>query len=983
MADGDEPNDLGDFMDEQEEQIPAFEPLPSDPPPPMGSAIGSQFDETQELPPVVAPPPAPGAPASASGATAPSSSAPSSTTFGTTTSSEPAAYPSASPAFGADSGSASSKLPWIAAIIAAIVLLGGGAFFALTAFGASGGAASPEEGIDAVLAAIGEEDFVTVAELMEPSERRTLAEPAITELLPELVRLGVLDDSADAGDIEGVDVVFTDVEYRVERLVGVDDIAHVFLTGGEVSANIDSAALPFTDEIDTADLDQQESQTITEDPDDNPVVFVERDGSWFFSLWFTLAEAARLDAGERLPNQDEAPAPLPNDTPAEAVEGMFNALTSFDLEAMIAHTDPEEMAALYRYSPLFLADAQAALDDLQGDLRDEGITWEMTDFDFDVEENGDDAVVTMRGFTVNVRTDGVEFALTYSRDLLTGDLDFDGVTGSLTASTTEFAIDGEFDGSPFEGAISVDPGSATFAGSGSFETDSFDFSLMLDAARECSTFEVSGSDGTNESGCLEEEADIEGVGPILEALEDWPEEFPGLPMRARQTDGGWYISPISSVFDPFITSLEGLEEGDFDDVFGDGVDGAAGIFGFEGDDPFDIIEDGIGGLDGGTDNVEDSIDDAGGVIGTFSDPVLEDETQIAVADGDTEVFVGEIGENGFDIFFIDLVPGSEITITSESLGSGLDTTLRIVDPLGEQLAFNDDAPPAAGLSEVLDSQIAFVATQPGVYIIEVAGFSGNSVGGYELTVDRERAVDGGIPSDEPAQSFFDVEDASLLTTELDETQRFEETLTVSSSVDEYQITLEAGESLTVSVEAAPGSGIDPTVQIVDATGAVLAFNDDAPDGSPVGNTRDSFVVANITRDDEYFVQVGSFSGQSNGDYVMNVTRALTPAPDTIPLDVASGTEVVVAGTVEVPVIYSLDLEAGDEVTISVDADFGSDLDPFVSLLFGETEVGQNDDANGSLNSQLIVTAAETGIHTIVVEGFGGSRGAYQLTVQRN
>ena len=994
MDNGDEPEGFDDFVDDAQ---PSPDAPNNDRPSGLGSAIGSQFDETKELPDsILAPPdgsaPVPPAPSAPSAPPAPTSPAAVSATpaapVGSASPQPSSEYPAAPPAFGNSSEGGSSKLPWIAAIVAAVILLGGGAFFALSALGSSGGAASPEEGIEAVLAAVGEEDFVTVAELMEPSERRTLAEPAITELLPELVRLGVFDDTADAGDIEGVDIEFTDVEFRVDRLVGVDDIAHVFLTGGEVAATVDSATLPFTDEVDTADLDSEDSQVITES--DTPIVFVERDGDWFFSLWFTIAENARLDAGDRLPSADESPAQVPSDSPAQAIEGMFNAMTSFDLEDLVGHMDPDEMAVLYRYSPLFLADAQEALDDTQGDLRDEGIVWEMTDFEFDVDESGQDAVVTMRGFTLNITADGFELTVGYSRNELTGNLTLDDLTGNLSASTTEFTIGGQANGSLFDAEVTVDPDARTFAVAATSDGETFDGSLTVDPEGECSSFSVTGSDGTDESGCLEEEAGIDGIGPILEALEDWPEEFPGVPFRARETDGGWYVSPIGTVFDPAITALEGLEEGDFDDVFGDTFNGTAGLFGFDGDDPLDVLDDALDG--GGSDEVLDLIEDdepedQDGVIGTFSDPVLETETTADVFDGERVTFEGEIRENGFDIFFLDVEAGQSITVSAEAAESDLDTTLRLVSPLGEQIAFNDDAPPAAGLDGNFDSQVALVAPETGTYIIEVAGFGPESVGDYQLEIDRISIIEGAVEENQAA-SIIDVEDGSLLVTEVGETQRFAESLTAPSSFDEYEIFLEAGETLTVSVEAAPGSGIDPTVLIAGDNDDVIAFNDDAEDGSPVASARDSFVVANITRDGNYFVQVGSFDGQSNGEYVMNVTRELTPPAPAIPLNVASGEVLTEPGIVEIPVVYSLDLEAGDEVTISVDADFGETLDPIVSLVLGEIEIGRNDDAElldgeaPTINSRLIVTAPEAGTYNIIVEGFGGSRGTYEITVDR-
>ena len=829
---------------------------PSPPPPepspteatPWGSAIAANAAaNSPSAPPPASSPPAP----PAFGASAPT-------------------YPSAEAPFGGGDSGGSSKLPWVLAALTAVVLLGGGVFFALSAFGASGGASSPDEGIEAVLGAVGDEDFVTLAELMEPAERRTLAEPAITDVLPELVRLGLLDDSVDAGDIEGVDLVFTDVEYRVERLVGVDDIAHVFLTGGEFASNVNGALLPFTDEIDTADLDQQDRQTITES--DTPIVFVERDGGWFFSLWFTIAENARIAADERLPSPGESPAQIPSDSPEAAIEGMFNSMTEFDLTSFVGHMDPEEMAVLYRYSPLFLDDAQAMLDDSRGDLRDEGITWEMSNFDFDVDQSGDDAVVAMRGFTLDFATDGFEISANYALDALTGELEFDGVTASFDGTTTDVSIDGQIDGSAFEVIIGIEPTENRVAGTLGIEGDSFEGEIALDPSGDCSRYEITGTDGTNESGCLEEDLGIDGFGPILVAMEDWPDDFPGVSMRARQVDGGWFVSPVGSILGGIVTGLEGLEEGNFDDVFNP----FASVIGDALADPFGVVEDGTDFIDpGSADFLDDDVFDDDvfddDVIGSFADPVLEDASFIMVSDGESVEFLGAIEPNGFDSYEIELDAGSELAVTALATDGILDTTLRVADRDGSQLAFNDDAGITAELPNQFDSQLVFTAPDDGFYQIEVAGFNASSAGEYTLIVDRS------------------------------------------------------------------GAGIAGG-QLEDELGAP---NDDIVTGAAID------------------------------------------------IAVASGETLVVNGVVEGPTPYNIDLELGDELVITVESDDVDELDPIVSLMLDGFQIGRNDDAldasavADSFDSQLIINSAGTATHVILVEGFGGTSGAFTMTIERN
>ena len=888
----------------------------------------------------------------------------------------------------------SSKLPWIFAVVAAVVLLGGGAFFALTAFGASGGSASPEEGIDQMLVALGEEDFVTMAELLEPSERRTLAEPALTELLPEMVRLGVFDDSVDAGDFEGLDLVFTDVEYRVERPEGADDIAHVFLTDGEVATNINSATLPFTDLFDTDDFDTNDRTQIEEDPDDTPAVFVERDGRWYFSMWFTVAEAARLDAGEDLPSPAESPAAIPSDTPEAAVEGLLTAFSDLDMEAMIGHTDPEEMAVLYRYAPLFIDEAQAALDELGGDLSGDGIEWEFSNFDFDVEQDGDDAVVTIRGFTFDfVNADG-EVSVTYSRDQISGDFDVEELDIEIGFSPTSQTVSGTVDGAAVDVEVQLDPATGLVTGTGDLDGEMLDFSLQFDESGSCSEFAITASDGSDESGCLEEEGAPDDIGELaLRVLEDWPTEFPGIPMVARQTDGGWYVSPIGSVFGGVLTGLEELEEGDFEDfgdTFADLADDAA-------DDAIDAIG---GGSIGG------AIDDDD-IIGSFEDPVEEDASFITVADGSIEEFVGGVSTNTFDSFLIDLEAGSVVVVIAEGAIGELDTTLRVVDPNGDQIGFNDDADPAANLENGLGSLLVIDALVDGQYRIEVAGF-GTSSGDYSLIVDRvsdgvfDDVVDVPAPAD-PVDNQF--EDQIALATGPNETEIVEGRLDDAQLVDSYSIELDAGEVLTVSVASTDVTGFDPILSVFDATDAELARDDDG--GSIVGlGPRDSFLEFTAPATDVFFLDISAF-GAANGDYVLTVSRGdgsggtveSEPAPNPPPaageteLAVADGAtaslDAVIDNAVADEVGFSLDLAAGDTVNIIVEATGDGALDPRASLRFGGAEIAVNDDAadgtavNDSRDSQIIETVAETGTYVVVVDGFASSQGTFTITVQRN
>lgn len=745
------------------------------------------------------------------------------------------------------SGGGSSKLPWIVAVVAAVVLLGGGAFFAASIFGAAGGADSPEAAADGLLAALENEDFVTAAELLEPSERRTIAEPMLTEVLPELVRLGAVDESTEADNVEDFDLNLTETEFRVEEVPGADDLRYVFLSGGELDIDGTTEVLPTDAET--------------------PLVIVERDGQWYYSLWFTIAENARIESGEAIPLQAEAPAAIPSDSPEGAVEGMMNAVSDLDLRAMIGHMDPEEMAALYRYSPLFLDEAQQALDDVQGDLASEGFSWELSDFDFDVDQSGDDAVVSMRGFTLNVEAADFGMDLTYQRENLNGGFVFEGGSLTIDATTTEWNVDGSVDGDSIDVNIVVDPENLSVSGSAMVAGDSGQGEITFDPTGACSAYSVSttsGGETDEESGCVEEDGGSDFVvGPIIEAFEDWPTEFPGIDMTVRQTDGGWYVSPMGTIFDGIVSGLESVEEEDFDGLFDDVADGFTS----------GIADDVTDGLIGNDDDIFID-DDFTEPDFDFSDPVVEDITILNYDSSEPLFVAGEISLNTFDVFEFEVEEGESTLVTVVATSdSFLDTLVTVRDVDGFEIARNDDA--IADLPSSLDSQTSFVANSTGTYIVEVSAFSNGSEGEYELTiepgeVDLSLEPEAGIIDEPLVTPPSELEPQSSVEVASGERVQLDGFVGGSQGDAIYDIALTGGDAVVITVESNDPDALDPRVTLF-LDGISVGSNDDAADSSLVADLFDSRLEVTPSSDGTYLIQVDGFAG-SEGDFVMTIER---------------------------------------------------------------------------------------------------------------
>ncbi len=83
------------------------------------------------------------------------------------------------------------------------------------------------------------------------------------------------------------------------------------------------------------------------------------------------------------------------------MQAVLDAVDDVDLEALIAALNPNEAEALQRYAPMFIDEAQRALDDL-------GAKVAISDTKFSVIGDGDRRSVSVDGFTLKASADGNE-----------------------------------------------------------------------------------------------------------------------------------------------------------------------------------------------------------------------------------------------------------------------------------------------------------------------------------------------------------------------------------------------------------------------------------------------------------------------------------------------------------------------------------------------------------------------------------------------
>lgn len=418
------------------------------------------------------------------------------------------------------------------ALVAAAVLVGGGGYLAINAGSADGGAGTPEGALEGALAALSAEDLIGAAEFVEPTERETMIDAGL-EVVEELVRLEVFDETLDLTAVDGIDLEFDDVEVEVE--VVRSGLAHLYVVGGTSTSSIDGSAVPFgplvTDRVDDEDLAVEESHTEPLARTDVPIVAVERDGRWYLSLWYTVAEGARLELGRPLPSTADRLAEIGADTPERAVENFVGALEQLDIATMIGLLDPLEASALYDYGSLFVEDAQDGVDGFLRDVRREGWYWEVTRLDLRSETEGSQATVFVDRLDVSAEGPDVS------------------VEGSFAADRVEFTL----------------------------ESREVDLDVLVDG--DCLTITVDeGYGAETERLCGDELLEDAGLGSLGTGAMGGVTTVDDIGIVVRDVGGRWYISPIRTGSEMMLQSIRTLDA----DMLAETVDGLIEFV----DDPF-------------------------------------------------------------------------------------------------------------------------------------------------------------------------------------------------------------------------------------------------------------------------------------------------------------------------------------------------------------------------------------------------------------
>ncbi|MDX2277798.1 MAG: DVUA0089 family protein [Hyphomonadaceae bacterium] len=304
-------------------------------------------------------------------------------------------------------------------------------------------------------------------------------------------------------------------------------------------------------------------------------------------------------------------------------------------------------------------------------------------------------------------------------------------------------------------------------------------------------------------------------------------------------------------------------------------------------------------------------------------------------------------------FPVQLQANQIVTLTTSS-SENFDTVLTLRNPGGRNVAENDDQEPG-----VLSSRVVYVAPAAGTYTAVVTGFGG-ATGAFELQITQ--GLDVGLS------------DAAR-------TLR-EERVTLNRSRREmrYEINL-AADDIFVGSTFALSENLDTTLSLLDASGAIIAQNDDRGDGS-----LNSQIIYQAVAAGRYTVVVSTYGGEGSGDLVLSL--AIDPNAEA-PFNFASieGRQIaryegeLNAGQAsrEIPVR----LTAGQTLLAVADVTAGN-LDTVLRLNGPDGyPVALNDDrGDGSLNSAIAFTAPAAGTYQLILSRFqrAETSGAYRLVL---
>jgi hypothetical protein len=262
----------------------------------------------------------------------------------------------------AERASRSWRTAGIAASVA--VLVGAGSLaFVVAGRNDVAGADSPDAAVSEMVAAIENSDVLGAIDLLDPAEVPALR-AALDQGRTAAEQVGLISSQMSLDRLQGIGIDVADLSLSAEELA--PDLAVVTPVAGSITARFDPQAFPFGSDVAAAiGSETQVAEATAElgsDLDAVRIATVKRDGRWFVSLQYSIAESARQAGDEPFPTEPPV-VPVGAATPEEAATAFYTSLVGRDAAALATSFAPGEGDALLRYAPLWVPAMQASFDE--------------------------------------------------------------------------------------------------------------------------------------------------------------------------------------------------------------------------------------------------------------------------------------------------------------------------------------------------------------------------------------------------------------------------------------------------------------------------------------------------------------------------------------------------------------------------------------------------------------------------------------------
>ncbi|GAB4571739.1 MAG: hypothetical protein Kow0077_09230 [Anaerolineae bacterium] len=299
--------------------------------------------------------------------------------------------------------------------------------------------------------------------------------------------------------------------------------------------------------------------------------------------------------------------------------------------------------------------------------------------------------------------------------------------------------------------------------------------------------------------------------------------------------------------------------------------------------------------------------------------------------------------------FVRVWAGQPVTLTLAA--PTIDPTLRVLDAVGEEVAFNDDHPGGFGLRSPRDAALQFTPDSDGLMVVRVASVNWIYSGDYTLTIEGAEVIDQSPVTilQNTSGGFVD----GRLTAEPGRAPR-----------QGFSFPALGGATVTLTLTS---PAFDPVLEIYDAAGQLLASNDDHDAALfELPARTDAGLSFTVPEDGLYIALVRAFEDAGEGPFGLSIDGA------------AFGRATVIDS--EAPGGGTCDRVLGGVVSAS--STFGGNY-AADNLLDGDSSTGWSSTSEDAAPALIfeVSSGATVALDGVVLNGFATAPGFEQDSVQ--